>query len=54
MTLEQQIYELETELRCCELTHQERKNTELELTKAIEQKAQRDAEISGWSIENRS
>ncbi len=51
MTLEQQIYELQTELRCCELTRRERKEAEFELAKAIEKKAERDREIGNWTLE---
>ncbi len=35
MTLEQQIFELEAELRHCRLTRRERTETEVELVKSI-------------------
>jgi cytochrome c-type biogenesis protein CcmH/NrfF len=51
MTLEQQIYELQTELRCCELTCSERKQSEIELARMLRKKARRDQENAGWKPE---
>lgn len=51
MTLEQQIYELQTELRCCDLTSYERQETETELAKVIQAKSERDQAIARWKLE---
>ena len=45
ITLEQQIYELQSELRGCRMTCRERADAEIELANAIVQQAKCDAEF---------
>lgn len=46
ITLEQHIYELQTELRGCRMTRRERADAETELAQAIERLAECDEEFA--------